>query len=128
MMIGTATGLLTVCITDQPAENVIAQAAEHYHVVRATTMNGLETALDRAESSHLLVEGLLDALYDPRVVTRDAARALGRVKHRLETLADSGVEVVVLCEVRRNDLGTRAHFLNSLCAAADRVVSDLLAA
>ena len=128
MMIGTATGLLTVCITHESSEDVIAQASDRFDIVRASTMNGLEAALERSGSTHILVEGLLETLYDPRVLTREAARALGRVKLRLEALASSGVEVVVVCERRRHDLGTRCHFLNSLCASADRVVTDLLAA
>ena len=128
MMTATATGQIIVCITEEPSENVIAQAADRFYILRASTMVGLETALERADAPAILIEGVLDALYDPRMLTRDASRALGRLKMRLEELAEGGVEVVVLCEARRNDLGTRAHFLHSLCASADRVVTDLLSA
>ena len=128
VMIGTTAGLLTVCITEQPTHEVIAEASERFDIVRASTMSTLEAALERSQSPRILIEGLLDTLYDPHMLTREAAHALGRLKLRLEALAESGVEVVVLCEVRRNDLGTRSHFLHSLCASADRVVTDLSAA
>jgi hypothetical protein len=128
MMIATGAGLLTVCITEQPSESVIAQAANDYAVLRASKVNNVEALLDRCRSSRILIDGLLDALDNPYMPTRDAARTLGRLKVRLEALAESGVEVVVLCHVRRKDRGARSHFLNSLCASADQVVTELLAA
>ena len=39
----------------------------------------------------------------------------------LEELAASGAQIVVLCRYSTADMGTRSHFLSSLCAAADRV-------
>ena len=127
-MMSTATGLVTVCIAGESPEAMIARATDRFEVVRVITWNGFEEALDRSQSTHVLVEGLLDALYDPGIPTRDAARTLGRLKLRLQALAECGVEVVVLCQEPRCDLGTRSHFLSSLCASADRVVTDLLAA
>lgn len=127
-MTTTTTGLLTVCITEQSTEKVIEQAAERFDVLHASTLNGLEMALDRSQSTRILIEGLLDTLYDLRMPTREASRALGRAKLRLELLAESGVEVVVLCKASKRDRGTRAHFLPSLCTAADRIVTDVLAA
>jgi hypothetical protein len=124
----TSAGLLTVCITEQCTEKVIAQASEHFDVVRASTLNSLELVLKHSQSSHILIEGLLDTLYVLRMPTREASRALGRAKVRLERLAESGVDVVVLCKTPRRDLGTRSHFLPSLCVAADRVVTEVLAA
>ena len=123
----TDTGLVTVCITEKPIEEVVARASERYDIVRALTIRGLESTLERSESAHLLIEGLLDVLNDPRIPTRDASRALGRVKARMELLAQSGVDVVVLCR-SANQKAERSHLLPSLCAAADRIVSDPLAA
>ena len=69
----------------------------------------------------LLVVGLLDCLYDPAMLTRDAARALGRIKSGLDALVAGGADVTVVCEASHNS-GTRAHFLSSLCVSADRKV------
>ena len=127
-MLNTTTGILTVCITDESTEKVIAGASERFDVVHASTLDSLEMALNRSQSSHILIEGLLDRLYDLRIPTREASRALGRTKLRLESLVESGVDVVVLCKAPKRNLGPRSHFLPSLCVAADRVVNEVLAA
>jgi hypothetical protein len=95
------------------------------HVMRVTAPEGLEdawntvrAAQERLPFRRLLIVGILNHLYDPRIITRDAARALGRIKTALEEFAESGMDVTVLCEGNSADLGTRAHFLPSLCAAA----------
>src|SRR5688572_24484200 len=113
-MMAATTGAVTVCITEESSEIVISRATDRFDIVRAATLHGLEAALNRSQSTHILIEGLLDALYDPHLLTREAARALGRLKLRLQSLAECGVEVVILCQERRNDLGTRSHFLQSL--------------
>jgi hypothetical protein len=43
------------------------------------------------------------------------------VKAMLQALAEDGSQIVVLCRRRAEDLGTRSHFIASLCASADRV-------
>ncbi len=68
-----------------------------------------------------VLKDLLDPLYDTSIATREASQKLGRIKAELESMAQSGVQVVVLCRRRQKDLGTRAHFMASLCASADRV-------
>jgi hypothetical protein len=75
------------------------------------------------QARQILVVGVLDRLYDPELLTRDAARTLGGIKYKLEQLAKDGFDVTVLCESPSRDLGTRAHFLSSLCASADQVSS-----
>jgi hypothetical protein len=103
----------------------------HLHVLRARSaedlanliLHRLEDAFERLGTRHVLIPDLLATLYDPRISTRDAARILGQVKLKLEELAAAGAQIVVLCRRDNSDLGTRSHFLPSLCAAADHVYS-----
>jgi hypothetical protein len=95
------------------------------HILRADTAAALEVTLQQLDSAyeqfqtrHILISDPLSIFYDSKVSTRDAARVLGRVKSRLESLAASGAKVVVLCH-RRPDLRTRSHFVLSLCSSAD---------
>jgi hypothetical protein len=69
----------------------------------------------------LVLADLLEPLYDTSMPTRDAAHRLGRLKAELESMTETGERVVVICRRRHEDLGTRSHFLASMCAAADRV-------
>jgi hypothetical protein len=69
----------------------------------------------------LVLADLLEPLYDASVPTREAAHTLGRVKAELEAMVEAGARVVVICRKHTETLGTRSHFLASLCAAADRV-------
>ena len=102
---------------------------KHLHILHASSpkvleqaiLHELESAFDRFGTRRLLVADPLDSLYDSRLSTRDAAQTLGRIKLKLEALANRGAHIVVLCHRRDQNLGTRAHFLLSLCAAADRV-------
>jgi hypothetical protein len=102
---------------------------KHLHILRARSaaeledliLLHLETAFERLGTRHVLIPDLLGKLYDPAIQTRDAARILGRIKARLEELTENGAQIVVLCRETVSDLGTRAHFLSSLCASADRV-------
>jgi len=103
---------------------------KHLHVLRARSAEDLETlvlhhleeAFDKLNTRHVLIPDLLSSLYDSRISTRDAARILGRVKFKLEERTQTGAQITVLCRQAGNeDLGTRSHFLPSLCAAADRV-------
>ena len=120
----------------------ISRCAPHsaglLHVVRTTVSQPVREALGTLETlgeiwsrfltvqrdlqaRQILVVGVLDRLYDPEILTRDAARTLGGIKFKLEQLAKDGFDVTVLCENPTGDLGTRAHFLSSLCASADQV-------
>jgi hypothetical protein len=69
----------------------------------------------------MILADLLEPLYDSSVPTRDAARTLGRVKSELVSMVENGKRVVLVCRRRQENLGTRSHFLRSLCASADRV-------
>lgn len=120
----------------------ISRCAPHsaglLHVVRTTVSQPVREALGTLETlgeiwsrfltvqrdlqaRQILVVGVLDRLYDPEILTRDAARTLGGIKYKLEQLAKDGFDVTVLCENPTGDMGTRAHFLSSLCASADQV-------
>jgi hypothetical protein len=69
----------------------------------------------------LVFGDLLEPLYDASIPTREAAHTLGRIKSELESMVDAGMRIAVICRRRMEDLGTRSHFLASLCALADRV-------
>lgn len=106
-----------------------ASLMKHLHILRARSaadlehvlLYELERAFERFGTRHVLIPDVLTALYDPSLSTRDAAHILGRIKSKLEELAENGAQIVVLCRNGGNDLGTRTHFLSSLRAAADRV-------
>jgi hypothetical protein len=102
-MIASVTGQLIVYVTDNPVdEDVVAS---------------VKTAMPEA----VVLVDLLEPLYDVSIPTREAAHTLGKIKAELESMVEEGTRVVVLCHRRTEDLGTRAHFMASLCAAADRV-------
>ena len=89
-------------------------------------MNGLvdDASVASIKGLHpdaVILANLLEPLYDTSMPTREASQKLGRVKAELESMVHRGLHVVVVCRRRSGDLGTRAHFLASLCAAADRV-------
>jgi hypothetical protein len=103
MIAASETGQLIVCVTDGE-------------------INEAETAaVKEMFGSDAVIADPLEALYDTSIPTRDAARNLGKLKAQLEARADAGSNVVVLCRRRNEDLGNRAHFMASLCAAADQV-------
>ena len=104
-MIATAvhTGQFIVYVTDDPIDDATVTSVK-----------------DNVPGAVVLAD-LLEPLYDTSIPTRDAAHTLGRVKIELEAMVESGARVVVICRRRTDDLGTRSHFLASLCALADRV-------
>jgi len=69
----------------------------------------------------IVLADLLEPLYETTIPTREASHILGRVKSELGSMVERGASVVVLCRRHPDDLGTRTHFLASLCASADRV-------
>ena len=105
MIAGTATqmGQLIVYVADDPIDDVTVAVVK-----------------DEVPGAMILAD-LLDPLYDTSIPTREAAHTLGRVKSELESMVEHGERVVVICRRRTEDLGTRSHFLASLCASADRV-------
>ena len=96
------TGQLIVYVGDDPIDDATVATIKHSH------------------PGAMVLADLLEPLYDAAIPTRQAAHTLGRIKSELEAMTQHGTRVVVLCR-RRNDVGTRAHFLPSLCASADRV-------
>jgi hypothetical protein len=122
--------ILDACRCFEPAR--LSRCAPHaaglLHVLRASTSEPLAEIWNRLheiqrdlQARQILVVGLLDRLYDPDILTREAAHLLGAIKARLEQLAEDGFDITVLCGNQSRDLGTRAHFLSSLCASADTV-------
>ena len=105
MIAATATqvGQLIVYVVDDPIDEVTVAVVK-----------------DEVPGAMILAD-LLDPLYDASIPTRDAAHTLGRVKSELESMVERGERVAVICRRRSEDLGTRSHFLASLCASADRV-------
>ena len=103
-MTSTENGELIVCVSDDPIDDEAI----------ASVKSGLPDAIVLAD--------LLEPLYDTSIPTREAAQKLGRVKPELEFMAGGGARTVGLCQRRPADLGTRAHFMASLCASADRVI------
>ena len=104
-MIATAaqTGQLIVYLTDDPIDDA-----------------AISSIKESVPSARVLAD-LLEPLYDPSIPTREAAHTLGRLKTELESMVDGGERIVIICRRHLQDLGTRAHFLASLCALADRV-------
>lgn len=104
-MIATAihTGQLIVYITSDPIDDAAVASVKE------------------AMPGALVLADLLEPLYETSVPTREAAHTLGRVKAELEAMVESGARVVIICRKHTEQLGTRSHFLASLCASADRV-------
>lgn len=81
----------------------------------------LQSAQQRTQARRVLLVGVLDHLYDRGILTRDAARALGRIKLVLEALTRSGLDITVVCKTDGMDRGTRTYLVSSLCASAQEV-------
>lgn len=83
-----------------------------------------EAAVESVKQSNpraIVLADLLEPLYDSSIPTREAAYTLGRIKFELESMVERGERVAVVCRRHDDNLGTRSHFLASLCNAADRV-------
>ena len=102
-MIASAAGQLIVYVTENPVDD--------------TVVASVKAAIPGA----IVLADLLEPLYDVSIATREAAHTLGKIKAELESMVEEGARVVVVCHRRTGDLGTRAHFVASLCAAADRI-------
>jgi len=124
------------CFDPSRVSRCAPHAAGLLHILRIPTSQPIVLSIDEVwsgfcgvqrdlQARQILVVGLLDRLYDPAILTRDAARTLGGIKAKLEHLAVDGFDVTVLCEQQTGSLGTRSHFLPSLCAAADQVSSAM---
>ena len=120
------------CFDPSRISRAAASLARNLHVVRAAHGDDLETALwpalqtaqQKSPVRRILIVGMLDRLYGRDLLTREAARALGRMKLVLEELTRSGLDVVVVCKAERAEpqaMGARTYLLSSLCAAASEV-------
>ena len=117
------------CFDPSRVSRAGASVATHLHVIRAADSSDLQgalwptlqEALQRKQSRRVLILGMLDHLYGRDILTRDAARALGRMKLVLEAMTRSGLEIVVVCKSEQSDVGARNYLLSSLCALADEV-------
>ena len=129
------------CFDPSRISRAAAAIACNLHVIRAARSSDLHGALwpvlqaarggacsigrslqnEKTQPRRILIAGMLDHLYGRDMLTRDAARALGRMKLVLEALTRSGLEVVVVCTADQADLGARAYLLSSLCASAHEV-------
>jgi hypothetical protein len=130
---GEALLILDACGCFEPSR--VSRCAPHsaglLHVLRTSTVDSYSEIWSRLQAiqrdlqaRQILVVGLLDRLYDPGIMTRDASRTLGGIKAKLEHLAENGFDITVLCQSQTGQLGTRSHFLPSLCAAADQVTGE----
>jgi hypothetical protein len=81
----------------------------------------LQSAQQRTQARRVLLVGILDHLYDRGILTRDAARALGRMKLVFEALTRSGLDVTVVCKTEGVERGARTYLVSSLCASAEEV-------
>ena len=103
--------------------------ARSLHVLRtvpgaelhAALWAALQSAQQRTNARRVLLVGVLDHLYDRGILTRDAARALGRIKLVFEALTRSGLEVTVVCKTEGRETGARTYLASSLCAFAQEV-------
>jgi hypothetical protein len=102
-MIATATGQFVVYLTNDPIDDAAVESVKE------------------SVPGAVVLADVLEPLYDTSISTREAAHTLGRIKIELESMVERGLRVVVICRRHSEDLGTRSHFLASLCASADRV-------
>jgi hypothetical protein len=117
------------CFDPSSVSRTAVSVALNMHLVRASQSGDLHTTLwpairaaqQQTQARRILIVGMLDHLYGRDMLTRDAARALGRMKLVLEALTRAGLEVVVVCKSDAADFGARTYLLASLCASADDV-------
>lgn len=103
--------------------------ARSLHVLRTAPGDELHTSLwatlqsaqQRTQARRVLLVGILDHLYDRGIMTRDAARALGRIKLVFEALVRSGLDVTIVCKAEGAEMGARTYLVSSLCAFAQEV-------
>jgi hypothetical protein len=130
MITAIETGQLIVYVTDEliddaalaSAMGMISGEAVIIDTSRMQSCSDLAQAISaQTPDKNIIISDLLESFYDTSILTREAAQILGKVKATLQTLAEEGSQIVVLCRRRAEDLGTRSHFIASLCASADRV-------
>ena len=119
----------TGCFDPSRVSRAAGSVPRSVHVLRTTAGAELQAALwatlqsaqHRTQARRVLLVGILDHLYDRGILTRDAAKALGRMKLVLEALTRSGLEVTVVCKTEGMERDARAYLVSSLCASAQEV-------
>lgn len=117
------------CFNPSRVSRAAASVARNLHVLRTFPGAEQQTSLwakvrslqERTQSRRVLLVGVLDHLYDRGILTRDAARALGRIKILLEALTRSGLDITVVCKGDGPEMGARTFLVSSLCASAQEV-------
>jgi hypothetical protein len=117
------------CFDPSRVSRAAASVARNLHVLRTfpgaeqqtTLWTQVRSLQERTQARRILFVGVLDHLYDQNILTRDAARALGRIKLLLESLTRSGLEITVVCKGEGPELGARTYLVSSLCASAQEV-------
>ena len=113
--------ILDACGCFEPSR--VSRCAPHstglLHILRTSSVDSYSEIWSRLQAiqrdlqaRQILVVGLLDRLYDPGILTRDASRTLGGIKAKLEHLAENGFDITVLCQSQAGPLGTRSHILS----------------
>jgi hypothetical protein len=135
MITATETGQLIVYVTDDPIDDAALSSA--MEMISGEPGSGCPVIIDtsrmqscsdlaqaiaaQSPDKNIIISDLLESFYDTSILTREAAQILGKVKAMLQALVEEGAQIVVLCRRRAEDLGTRSHFIASLCVSADRV-------
>ncbi len=130
MITAADTGTLIIYVTEDPVDDAALSSAmdlipgEPIIIDASRAENCLELARTISRQTpdrNIVIANLLECFYDTSILTREAAQILGKVKASLDALVEDGAQIVVVCRRRAEDLGTRSHFIASLCASADRV-------
>ena len=117
------------CFNPGRVSRAASSVAKNIHVVRTFPGAEQNTSLwaqlrstqERTQARRVLLVGVLDHLYDRQMLTREAARALGRIKILLEALTRSGLDITVVCKGEEPEMGVRSYLVSSLCASAQEV-------
>jgi len=117
------------CFNPSRVSRAAASVTRNVHVLRtfpgaeqqASLWAKVRSLQERTNSRRVLLVGVLDHLYDRGILTRDAARALGRIKLLLEALTRSGLDITVVCKGEGPEAGARTFLVSSLCASAQEV-------
>jgi hypothetical protein len=117
------------CFDPSRVSRAAASVARNIHVLRTFPGAEQQTSLwakvrslqQRTQARRVLLVGVLDHLYDRGILTRDAARSLGRLKLLLGALTRTGLDITVVCNGEDSQWGARTYLVSSLCASAQEV-------
>ena len=92
------------------------------HQLEALITERIRAALNTYASRTLIASGFLHNFYDEDVALREAWRIFRKAVAYLRALADAGTLVLVVCPTPAVRLPDRDRLLDTLIAAADRVI------